>query len=182
MKQFVFYVTYALRNIRRGGRWTSLAIFCIAAGVATVVALRSLGLAIGDSLVNNVRIDTKGDILLRKGSENTFFGGNFEGEDAPFWSEAEMQALDAYIAEQGGGRWTAFLQEGALQISPIDEGEAQTTFGRPQFVNTYLIDPATYPPTHTITTLDPPDTTLDVLLPAGNVALSSVQIWQNNKV
>jgi putative ABC transport system permease protein len=167
MKQFVFYVTYALRNIRRGGRWTSLAIFCIAAGVATVVALRSLGLAIGDSLVNNVRIDTKGDILLRKGSENTFFGGNFEGEDAPFWSEAEMQALDAYIAEQGGGRWTAFLQEGALQISPIDEGEAQTTFGRPQFVNTYLIDPATYPPTHTITTLDPPDTTLDVLLPAG---------------
>ena len=60
-----FYFTYALRNIRRGGRWTTLAILCITAGVATVVALRSLGLAVGDTLTNNVRIEVKGDLLAQ---------------------------------------------------------------------------------------------------------------------
>lgn len=59
-----FYLRYALRNIQRGGRWTTLAVLCIAAGVATVVALRSLGLAIGDTLIENVRNETKGDILI----------------------------------------------------------------------------------------------------------------------
>ena len=54
IQRFAFYFTYAFRNIQRGGRWTTLAILCITAGVATVVALRTLGLSIGDTLVENV--------------------------------------------------------------------------------------------------------------------------------
>ena len=72
-----FYFLYALRNIRRGGRWTTLAILCITAGVATVVALRSLGLAVGDTLTNNVRIEVKGDLLIR----NDFIFGGFGSND-----------------------------------------------------------------------------------------------------
>lgn len=179
MKRLIFYITYAIRNIQRGGRWTALAIFCIAAGVATVVALRSLGLAIGDSLVNNVRVDTKGDVLLIKGRDNTFFGNNQrDGSTKPFWSQAEVDALVAYVNQQGGGNWTTFLQAGNLQVSAVDED----AFGRPQFVNTYLITPQTYPPTHTITALQPPGATLAQLLPPGerHVVISDNMAQQQN--
>ena len=64
MQRILFYLSYAARNLRRGVRWTTFAVFCIAAGVATVVALRSLGLAIGDSLTDNVRQNNHGDITI----------------------------------------------------------------------------------------------------------------------
>ncbi len=50
MTQINFYLQYAFRNLWRSRRWSTFALFSVAAGVATVVALRSLGLAIGDSL------------------------------------------------------------------------------------------------------------------------------------
>jgi len=152
MNRFIFYTTYAWRNIRRGGRWTTLAIFCIAAGVATVVALRSLGLAIGDSLVNNVRVDNKGDILLRRGNDNGFALGNIGiDENEPRLSPELILAYDEYVGDDA--QWTAFFTAGNLQISAVDD-ETQG-FGRPQFINTFMIDPLTYPPTHTIFALDP---------------------------
>ncbi|KXK50476.1 MAG: hypothetical protein UZ13_02487 [Chloroflexi bacterium OLB13] len=50
MGRIGFYLGYALRNLWRSRRWSTFAVFSVAAGVATMVALRSLGLAIGDSL------------------------------------------------------------------------------------------------------------------------------------
>ena len=87
-----FYFMYALRNIRRGGRWTTLAILCITAGVATVVALRSLGLAVGDTLTNNVRIEVKGDLLIRNDS---IFGG-FGSNDPRAFTPEELEELLAW--------------------------------------------------------------------------------------
>ncbi|MCA9914887.1 MAG: hypothetical protein KC496_16150, partial [Anaerolineae bacterium] len=142
MKHLTFYFRYALRNIQRGGRWTALAVLCIAAGVATVVALRSLGLAIGDSLVNNVRVDNKGDIRLVKDSQDgpPFAQQAFES-DQIFFSEEELQALDAYVAERGGVM-TAFSSGGGVQLTGISQG----VFGLALPINVYVIDPATYPP------------------------------------
>ena len=62
MSQIAFYLQYAFRNLWRNRRWSTFAIFSVAAGVATVVALRSLGLAIGDSLTSNVRSSNHGDM------------------------------------------------------------------------------------------------------------------------
>ena len=92
-----FYFTYALRNIRRGGRWTTLAILCITAGVATVVALRSLGLAVGDTLTNNVRVEVKGDLLIRNDS---IFGG-FGSNDPRAFTPEELQTLLAWAEAKG---------------------------------------------------------------------------------
>ena len=92
-----FYIMYALRNIRRGGRWTALAILCITAGVATVVSLRTLGLAVGDTLTDNVRIEIKGDLLIRNDS---IFGG-FGSNDPKAFAPAELDALLAWAAEKG---------------------------------------------------------------------------------
>lgn len=159
-----FYFRYALRNIQRGGRWTALAVLCITAGVATVVALRSMGLAIGDTLTNNVRIETKGDLLIRSSESFGDFGGD---GDQPF-TPAQLHQLQAW-AETKGAKTTAFMSGRNVQITKAD-GER---FGRPSFIGSYFIDPQTYPPTHDIRALDPPDVPLAELLTGGNEVVIS---------
>ena len=154
-----FYFTYALRNIRRGGRWTTLAVLCITAGVATVVALRSLGLAVGDTLTNNVRIEIKGDLLIR--NDNIF--GGFGSNDPSAFSPEELAAL-LHWAEEQGATASAYMSGRNMQISK--SGDAG--FGRPSFIGSNFIDPHTYPPTHTIRALDPLDAPLAELFTGGN--------------
>jgi len=154
-----FYFNYALRNIRRGGRWTTLAILCITTGVATVVALRSLGLAIGDTLTNNVRIEIKGDLLIR--NDNIF--GGFGSNDPSAFSPEELAALLAWIEEKGATA-TAYMSGRNMQISKAGE----SGFGRPSFIGSNFINPGTYPPTHTIRALEPPDVPLAELFTGGN--------------
>ena len=154
-----FYFTYALRNIRRGGRWTTLAVLCVTAGVATVVALRSLGLAVGDTLANNVRIEIKGDLLIR--NDNIF--GGFGSSDPNAFSPAELAALQAWAEEQGAAA-SSYMSGRNMQITK----SGQDGFGRPSFIGSNFIDPQTYPPTHTIRALDPPDAPLSELFTGGN--------------
>ena len=157
--RFRFYILYALRNIRRGGRWTTLAILCISAGVATVVALRSLGLAVGDTLTNNVRLEVKGDLLIRNDS---IFGG-FGSNDPKAFAPAELEALLQW-AETKGASTSAFMSGRNMQITKTQADQ----FGRPSFIGSNFIDPETYPPTHTIRALDPPDMPLAELFSGGN--------------
>lgn len=162
----MFYFRYAWRNIRRGGQWTALAIFCIVAGVATVVALRGLGLAIADSLIENVRIDNKGDIRLVKGNVSQF--GAFFGDSDLAFSEREIGDIGSYL-EGLGAQWTAFANGGALQIAGVD---AQT-FGRPSLITTYYIDPYTYPSAYQIVAQDPPNAPLSTLFDVPNAIVIS---------
>ena len=157
--RFRFYFMYALRNIQRGGRWTTLAVLCITAGVATVVALRSLGLAVGDTLTNNVRIEIKGDLLIR--NDNIF--GGFGSNDPKAFSEEELAALLAWT-EGKGARTTAYMSGRNMQLTKLDASR----FGRPSFIGSHFIDPQTYPPTHTIRALQPPDAPLSSLFTGGN--------------
>ncbi len=168
-----FYVMYALRNIRRGGRWTSLAVLCITVGVATVVALRSLGLAVGDTLTNNVRIEIKGDLLIRNDS---IFGG-FGDNDPNAFSPAELETLLAW-AEGAGAQTTAYMSGRNMQLTPLDARQ----FGRPSFIGSNFIDPQTYPPTHTIHALDPPDAPLATLFTGGNDVVISDNLASSSDI
>ncbi|MDE2949884.1 MAG: ABC transporter permease [Chloroflexota bacterium] len=154
-----FYLVYALRNIQRGGRWTMLAILCITAGVATVVALRSLGLAIGDTLINNMRVETKGDMLIRNDGWFSAFGSN----DPDAFPPSRLNELLDW-AEDAGARTTAFMSGRNMQLGKAD----QQGFGRPSFIGSFFIEPTSYPPTHTILALDPPDAPLGSLFSGGN--------------
>ena len=168
-----FYFMYALRNIQRGGRWTTLAVLCITAGVATVVALRSLGLAVGDTLINNVRIETKGDMLIR----NDGWYGGFGSNDPNSFAEETLSALQAWAREKGATT-SAFMSGRNMQIGKSDQGQ----FGRPSFVGSNFIDPQTYPPTHTIFAIDPPDTPLGELFDGANDVVISDNLAQQNGI
>src|SRR5690242_18032746 len=99
MSQINFYLRYAFRNLWRSRRWSTFALFSVAAGVATVVALRSLGLAIADSLTSNVRSSNHGDISLEMGGDGGFnFGGS--NEDSGF-TEADVGKVQIWAKEHG---------------------------------------------------------------------------------
>ena len=168
-----FYLVYALRNIQRGGRWTMLAILCITAGVATVVALRSLGLAIGDTLINNMRVETKGDMLIHNDGWFSAFGSN----DPDAFPPSRLNELLEW-ADGAGAQTAAFMSGRNMQLSKAD----QQQFGRPSFIGSFFIEPASYPPTHTILALDPPDAPLASLFSGGNDVVISENLAQQSGI
>src|SRR5437660_12074398 len=83
-KRLKFAFSYALRNIIRDRQRTAFALFSIAAGVATVVALRMLGLMLTDALTSNARAFLRGDYTAYvnvKAPTISILGGNSR---APF--------------------------------------------------------------------------------------------------
>lgn len=156
-----FYLQYAARNLWRNRRWSGFAVFCIAAGVATVVALRSLGLAIADALTSNLRSSNYGDITIQKGADYDLFRFDNPDERDGF-NDREMQRIADWTAEYGG-QLSAYTVTNSIQISSLDFVGA----GRPQFVSAIFIDPQTFPPTADIFASDPPGARLDELFQGG---------------
>ncbi len=168
MSQLLFYLRYAARNLRRNLRWTLFAIFCIAAGVATIVALRSLGLAIGDSLVGSARDSIRGDITITAPG----FGGSFgafggSDRDRDILSQNMIDTVTRR-AEALGGQASAYSVFANLQITAVDA----VTVGRPQFVTTIMIDPLTFPPTGDILAEEPAGAALRTLFKDNAIVIS----------
>ncbi len=166
----MFYLQYALRNFWRNRRWSLFAVFSIAAGVATIVALRSLGLAIGDSLTSNLRASNHGDITISVAGEGLgfSFGGPGQASDRPKLDEDTLVLLDDWVGTRGGA-YSAWTSSQALQIALPDS----STTGRPQFITTLFVDTANWPLSHEVVTLDPPDAPLAELFTGGNEVVVS---------
>jgi len=152
MTRLVFYLQYAAKNLRRSGQWTVFAVFCVAAGVATVVALRGLGLAITDSLLTNLRQYNHGDINLSTVSGFGPFAVAFQrGADEPsIIPDWQMQQVRAWAAANNAAM-TAYALVSNVQITAV--GAAET--GRPQFSSSLFIDPASFGAMNPIVALDP---------------------------
>ncbi len=175
MTQINFYLRYAFRNLWRSRRWSTFALFSVAAGVATVVALRSLGLAIGDSLTSNVRSSNHGDITLEMGGGGGFnFGGSNEENG---FTEADITKVEAW-AKEHGATISASTTASNLQVTAVDF----STVGRPQFITSYFIDPKSYPPTADIRAVDPAGVPLGELFQGGNEIVISDNMAQNQNI
>jgi ABC-type antimicrobial peptide transport system permease subunit len=174
----MFYLQYAARNLWRSRRWSAFAVFSIAAGVATIVALRSLGLAIGDSLTSNLRATNHGDFTINESGAGgfAFKFADPEDEDSGF-SDAEVAAVKKWVDERGGAM-TAYILNNGVQIAV----PGSVTAGRPQFTSSIFIDPATYPPSHEIIALDPPGVPLSELFNGSNEVVISKNMADNNKM
>ncbi len=174
----MFYLQYAARNLWRNRRWSAFAVFSIAAGVATIVALRSLGLSIGDALTSNLRAANHGDITITQdgpaGMGFTFVDP--QDEDDGF-SEREIAAINDWVTARGG-QMTAYLTTAGVQIANPNA----VTAGRPQFTTSIFIDPATYPPSHEITAVDPAGVPLRELFNGGNEVVISTNLAENNDI
>ncbi len=179
IRRIAFYLSYAARNLRRGVRWTLFAAFCIAAGVATVVALRSLGLAIGDSLTENVRLNNHGDITINRTSVgNTLIPGATQGTgEGGTFSQAQVNGVQQW-AQQHDALATFYFRTGDLQVTAVD----YVSVGRPQFINVLLIDPQTFPPTGDIQALDPAGVPLRDLFTGGDDIVISQNLADSQNI
>lgn len=175
MRRLIFYFQYAFRNVRRGGRWTLLAVFCIAAGVATVVALRGLGLSINETLVSNVREDLKGDVLMTTGNRSQF-SMTFDVDDTRAFTDRQIENVQQWTVENDAVM-DAWALGGNLQLAEVNTEDASVS--RPEFIGTYYIHPQTYPPTHTITAQDPAGIPLSDLFTEGNDIVISANLAEN---
>ncbi len=175
MRQLTLYFHYAVQNLRRSGRWTIFAVFCVAAGVATMVALRTLGLSITDSLLTNVRGFNHGDINISVVSSTGPFSFTFQrGEDEPdVYRNNELENVRGW-AEQWGARITAYAFAGNIQITAINDDHAN----RPQFTSTFFIDPQTFEIAGDIIAVDPAGVRLRDLFSGGPEVVVSENLAQ----
>lgn len=152
MRRLFFYLRYAIGNLSGSRRWTSFAVLSVAAGVATVVALRSLGLAIGDSLLLNLRDINRGDITVRTTSGGPFaFNINQGDAEGRVFAPSSLQRISESVARYGGAL-TAYSVYNNVQITPLNA----VNTGRPQFISTFFIDPDTFSIGREVRALDPP--------------------------
>jgi predicted lysophospholipase L1 biosynthesis ABC-type transport system permease subunit len=182
-RRFWFYLSCAARNVRRGARWSVFAIFCIGAGVATVVALRGLGLSIGDSLLANLRSVNRGDITVTVAGAGGAFSFNFIGaSDDDVFPQWQLERIRAWVAANGG-RLTEYKIVSNFQVTAVDA----VTVGRPQFVNLLLINPVSFPltsddpasPMPPTLALDPPGVPINTLLRQVNDIIVSQNLAQD---
>ncbi|HLY27634.1 MAG TPA: FtsX-like permease family protein [Aggregatilineales bacterium] len=160
MKRLRFAVFYALHNLARDRQHTIFALFSVAAGVATVVALRMLGLMLTDALTSNVQGMLRGDVTVESFSGGFRISGlqNSSNNDVAFTNE-NIQQINAWAA-QNHVDVTYSTTNDLMQTALVRDGQA----GRPAFVMGYFIDPKTYPFYDTIKAEDPPGVPLASLL------------------
>ncbi|HEX2907801.1 MAG TPA: FtsX-like permease family protein, partial [Phototrophicaceae bacterium] len=163
-----FYLQYAARNLWRNRRWSTFAVFSVAAGVATVVALRSLGLAIGDALTSNIRSSNYGDITIQMGGESAGPFNFSNPEDEQGFSDTQIQSVQNWVDEHDA-KMTVYTIAGNMQVSSQDYVGA----GRPQFISSLFVDPQTFPPTADIYASDPAGVRLSDLFQGGNEVVIS---------
>ncbi|MCA9910827.1 MAG: ABC transporter permease, partial [Anaerolineae bacterium] len=168
MTQLLFYLRYAARNLRRNLRWTLFAVFSIGAGVAAIVALRTLGLAIGDSLVDTARVSNHGDITISTANFGSGFAGFVDdGGDGNGLSQGTLDRIRQRATDLGG-QSTAYIIASNMQITAVDA----VTVGRPQFVSALLVDPESFPVTDGLLIQEPAGANLHDLLGENGVVIS----------
>jgi putative ABC transport system permease protein len=161
MSQLFFYLQYAARNLWRSRRWSAFAMLSIAAGVAAVVALRSLGLGIADSLTSNIRSSNKGDITLERGSSGFAITPAAFIDDQDVFNPAQLAIIRDWVEDRGATH-SEYIST-TLQVTAVDQAGA----GMLNFMTAILIDPATYPPTQDIFAIEPHRVPLGELFEGG---------------
>ncbi|MBZ0303850.1 MAG: ABC transporter permease [Anaerolineae bacterium] len=178
MRRLFFYLRYALQNLRNSGRWTTFAILSVAAGVATVVALRSLGLAIGDSLLVNLRELNRGDITIRTVGTGPFaFTVNQGDSEQRVFRPGQIARINDLVASYHGTLTTYSIYNN-VQITAADF----VSTGRPQFISTFFIDPADFTIGREVLALDPPGVPLADLLTGGRDVVISQNLAEEQNL
>jgi ABC-type antimicrobial peptide transport system permease subunit len=111
-QQLEFYIAHSWNDLRVNGQRTFFALLCIAAGVAAIVSLQTLGAMIQNTLTSNLQQTNRGDIQIQAGG-----GNNPEAEET-----SRQAALDGKLEAEalafGGGEGTQyyFTEQGYQEL------------------------------------------------------------------
>ena len=122
IEKFRFYLRHSLNDLRVNGQRTLFALLCIAAGVAAIVSLQTLGVMIQDTLTGSVQEANRGDIRLSP-------GGAFRQQGQ---ADEDEEALVAPGSEFGATRFTpAGIEQIRRWLDARFDGEAALTYRQP---------------------------------------------------
>jgi ABC-type antimicrobial peptide transport system permease subunit len=96
-----FYLRHSLNDLRVNGRRTLFALLCIAAGVAAIVSLQTLGVMIDNTLSDNLRETNRGDIAISP------FGGGFDDDESEALGNQDEDSSELVDDSEGQPRFTA---------------------------------------------------------------------------
>lgn len=169
-----FAFAYALRNIVRDRRRAAFTLLSVAVGVASVVALRALGLMLTDALTSNAQAFLRGDLRVTDtGMDGGFVMSIFNSQERshPFSAE-NIPAIEAWAAERNIAI-TFTLNGELMQVAVIGEyGRA----GPPALTMSVFVDPAVYPFYDTIRADKPARALLGDLFTTPNAAVLSQRL------
>lgn len=141
-------IHYTLRSLRREGRHTVLAFFCVAVGVMAIVALQLVGLMINSALTSNVRDANGGDISV------SAFASPFSQTDLAYFADL-----------QHSGAITGYTAVGRLAGSFSNAISAGGSF------TVLLVDPRVYPLVTPPAFTQPPGGSIVALLGQGGAII-----------
>ncbi len=144
MKRYLFYSHYAFRSFRRSGGRAVFATFCVAAGVAAIVALQLVSANLRASITGNAQKSNRADVSV------TAPAGGMPLKD--FQSFAALKRQGSFVD------YTPLIDT-MTAIRPVGADRTKVTFA---MVNG--IDPAKYPFYDRITTTTPADMPLSAVL------------------
>ncbi len=157
LQQLRFYTRHSLNDLRVNGQRTIFALLCIAAGVAAIVSLQTLGVMISDTLTGSIQESNRGDIRLspyldedENNSDALAQRGENEGVIASLASSEKYFTLDGiekiqqWFTENEPGSVITYRQligetTAATAISNLRNDTEQT------FISGFVVDVKNYP-------------------------------------
>lgn len=108
MGHLAFFIRHSLSNMNHNRQRTALVLLSIAAGVAAIVSMQTLGLMVGDSLTGNLQARNRGDIVVT----------------IPVATTASGNTYDEALVDAGTGMFSAnsFSQVGVERIRTWAKG------------------------------------------------------------
>jgi putative ABC transport system permease protein len=140
LKSLRFALLYALRSMLRDRQRAAFSVLSIAAGVATVVALRTLGLMLTDALTNNAQAFLRGDVRMAGRGNQLLVAGLDGSNQQRAFNEATIRAADAWAVRNNVQITYTMLSE-LMQVSTVRNGQN----GAPAFAIANFIDPQVFP-------------------------------------
>jgi ABC-type antimicrobial peptide transport system permease subunit len=173
IQRFHFALIYAVRNVNRNRQRALFAIVSIAAGVATVVALRILGLMLTDALTANAQAFLRSDILVAEATAPIRLGVGAQGVNQPLFSPGDTKLLVQW-AKQHDIDLQFRLSGQLLQIATLPADDA--TSSRSALAFGYFVDPKIYPYYDVIRASSPGGATLRDLMTGDDQVVVSEQV------
>jgi putative ABC transport system permease protein len=107
LERIQFYLTHSINDLIVNGQRTLFGLFCIAAGVAAIVGLLTLGVMVEDTLTGSLQESNRGDMRV---SPEFFFGDEDEvAEDEEdetrqgnSFTDEDLAEITAWLAEREG--------------------------------------------------------------------------------
>ena len=155
LERFLFYFKHSLNDLRVNKQRTFFALLSIAAGVAAVVSLQTLGVMIEDSLTGNLRESNRGDIRISMDEfgtdvnetrrENDGIIEPLDNDEGYRISENGLQVLEDWVAENYQGDYTfSYRQSAQDSIAAFSIGVPEKDRSK-TFMLPYVVETDNYP-------------------------------------